>query len=133
MKALLVVGLLLGVGFSVNEATGQTAACRKALAAYRSANEAFIHATVGLGPAGLVPTCTALDALFNARKRKDATQKRVRSACPAGAIRTEDTSHWKKFVEVEKTRIEECKVQKRRSRNAAAYPLSALQTADSPP
>jgi hypothetical protein len=82
MKALLVVGLLLGVGFPVNEATGQTAACRKALAAYKGANEAFIHATVALGPAGLVPTCTALDALFDARKRKDATQKGVRSACP---------------------------------------------------
>jgi hypothetical protein len=111
MKALLVVGLLLGVGFPVNEATGQTAACRKALAAYKGANEAFIHATVALGPAGLVPTCTALDALFDARKRKDATQKGVRSACPAGTIRAEDTSQWKKFLEVEKTRIEECKVQ----------------------
>ena len=88
MKALLAVGLLLGVGFPVNEATGQTAACKKALAAYKSANDAFIHATVGLGPAGLVPTCTALDALFNARKRKDATQKGVRSACPAGTIRS---------------------------------------------
>ena len=110
MKALLVVGLLLGVGFPVNEATGQTAACRKALAAYKGANEAFIHATVALGPAGLVITCTALDALFDARKRKDATQKRVRSACPAGTIRTDDTSQWKKFLEVEKTRIDECKL-----------------------
>jgi hypothetical protein len=110
MKALLVVGLLLGVGSPVNEATGQTAACRDALAAYKGAVEAFIHATVALGPANLVPTCTALDALFNARKRKVTTQKRVRSACPAGTIRTDDTSQWKQFLEVEKTRIEECKV-----------------------
>ena len=111
MKALLVVGLLLGVGFPVNEARGQTAACRKALAAYKGANEALIHATVALGPAGLVRTCTALDALFDARKRKDVTQKRVRSACPAGTIRADDISQWKKFLELEKTRIEECKVQ----------------------
>ena len=111
MKALLVVGLLLGVGFPVNEATGQTSACRKALAAYKGANEAFIHATVALGPGGLVPTCRALDTLFDARMRKDATQKGVRSACPAGTIRADDTSQWKKFVEVEKARVEECKVQ----------------------
>jgi hypothetical protein len=111
MKALLVVGLSFGVGFPVNEATGQTAACRKALAAYQGAVEAFVHATVALGPANLVRTCTALDALFNARKRKDATQKRVRSACPAGTIRPDDTSQWKQFLRVEKTRIEECKVQ----------------------
>jgi hypothetical protein len=110
MKALLVVGLLLGVGFPVSEATGQTAACRKALAAYKGAAAAFLHATVSLGPFNLVPTCTALDALLNARKRKDATQKRVRSACPAGTIRTDDTSQWKKFLEVEKTRIDECKL-----------------------
>ena len=112
MKALLVVGLLLGVGLPVNEATGQTAACRKALAAYRGAVEAFVHATVALGPANLLRTCTALDALFNARKRKDATQKRVRSACPAGTIRTDDTSQWKQFLQVERTRIAECKLLK---------------------
>ena len=68
-------------------------------------------ATVALGPAGLLPTCTALDALFDARKRKDATQKGVRSACLAGSIRADDTSQWKQFLEVEKARIEECKVQ----------------------
>jgi hypothetical protein len=112
MKALLVVVLLLGVGLPVNEATGQTAACRKALAAYRGAVEAFVHATVALGPANLLRTCTALDALFNARKRKDATQKRVRSACPAGTIRTDDTSQWKRFLQVERTRIAECKLLK---------------------
>ena len=110
MKALLVVGLLLGAGFPVNGATAQTAACRKALAAYKGAVDAFVHATVALGPANLVQTCTVLDALFNARKRKDATQKSVRSACPAGTLRTDDTGQWKKFLEVEKTRIEECKV-----------------------
>jgi len=110
IKALLVVGLLLGIGFPVNEATGRTAACRKALGAYKNAVEAFLHATVALGPANLVQTCTVLDALFNARKRKDATQKSVRSACPAGTLRTDDTGQWKKFLEVEKTRIEECKV-----------------------
>jgi len=109
MKALLVVGLLLGVGFPVNGATAQTAACRKALAAYKGAVDAFVHATVALGPANLVRTCTALDALLNARKRKDSTQKRVRSVCPAGTIRTNDTSQWKQFLAVEKTRIEECK------------------------
>jgi len=124
MKALLVVGLLLGVGFPVNEARGQTAACRKALAAYKSAAEAFLHATVSLGPANLVPTCTTLDALLNARKRKDATQRGVRAACRAGTIRTEDTRQWKEYLEAEKTRIEECKVG-RRSRTPAAQPLSA--------
>jgi hypothetical protein len=136
MKALLVVGLLLGVGFPMNEATGQTAACRKALAVYKSAAEAFLHATVSLGPANLVPTCTALDALLNARKRKDATQKRVRAACPAGTIRTEDTRQWKQFLETEKTRIEECNVGRQRGRNAAAHqatrsrirPRSALES-----
>ena len=92
MKVLLVVSLLLGIGFPVNEATGRTAACRKALGAYKNAVEAFLHATVALGPANLVQTCTVLDALLNARKRKDSTQKRVRSACPAGTIRTNDTS-----------------------------------------
>lgn len=112
MKALLVVGLLLGVGFPVNEATGQTAACRKALAAYKGAVEAFLHATVTLGPTNLVPTCTALDALFIARKRKDAAQKGVRSACPAGMMGKDDTRQWRQFVEAEKTRIEECKVGK---------------------
>ena len=112
MRALLVVGLLLSVGFPANEATAQTATCKKVLAAYKGANEAFIHATVALGPAGLVPTCTALDALFDARKRKDATQKRVRSACPAGTIRTDDTSQWKRFLQVERTRIAECKLLK---------------------
>jgi hypothetical protein len=121
MKALLVVSLLLGVGFPMNEATGQTAACRKALAANKSAAEAFLHATVSLGPANLVPTCTALDALLNARKRKDATQKRVRAACPAGTIRTEDTRQWKQLLETEKTRIEECNVGRQRGRNAAAH------------
>jgi hypothetical protein len=110
MKALLVVGLLLGVGFTANEATGQTATCRKALAAYKSAVAAFLHATVALGPVNLVPTCTALNTLFKARKRKDATQKAVRSACPARTIRTDDTSQWKKFLEAERTRIEECKL-----------------------
>jgi hypothetical protein len=110
MKALLVVGLLLGVGFPVTEATGQTATCRKALAAYKEAGEEFLLATVVLGPFNLVPTCTALGALLNARKRKDATQKRVRSACPAGTIRRDDISEWKKFLEAEKTRIEECKL-----------------------
>jgi hypothetical protein len=114
MKALLVFGLLLGVGFPVNEAAGQTPACRKALAAYQSAVEAFVHATVALGPANLVRTCTSLDALFSARKLKEAAQKRVRSACPASAMRTDDTRQWKKFLEVEKTRIEECKVQTRK-------------------
>ena len=84
MKGLLAVGLLLGVGFPVNEATGQTAACKKALAAYKSANEAFIHATVGLGPAGLVPTCTALDALFNARKRKELRKRALDQHAPLG-------------------------------------------------
>ena len=119
MKALLVVGLLLGVGIPVNEATGQTAACTKALAAYKGAVEAFLHANVSLGPTNLVPTCTALDALFNARKRKGAAQKHVRSVCPAGMIRTDDTRQWKQFVEAEKTRIEECKVGRRRSRDGS--------------
>jgi len=114
MKALLVVGLLLGVASPVNEATGQTAACRKALAAYKGAVEAFIHATVALGPANLVRTCTALDALVKAGKRKDATHKRVRSACRAGAIRRDNTSQWKQVVEIEKTRIEECKAHTRK-------------------
>ena len=114
MKALLVVGLLLGVASPVNEATGQTAACRKALAAYKGAVEAFIHATVALGPANLVRTCTALDALVKAGKRKDTTQKRVRSACRAGTIRRDDTSQWKQVLEVEKTRIEECRVPTRK-------------------
>ena len=53
MKALLVVGLLLGVASPLNEAAGQSAACRNALAAYKSSVEAFIHATVALGPANL--------------------------------------------------------------------------------
>jgi hypothetical protein len=113
MKALLVVGLLLCVSFPVNEATGQKA-CRDALAAYKRAADAFLHATVVLGPANLVPTCTALDALLKARKGKDITQRRVRSACPAGTIRTDDPRQWKQFLEVEKTRIEECKVQTRK-------------------
>jgi hypothetical protein len=117
MKPLLVVGLLLCVGFPVNQATGQTAACRKALAAYQSAAELFLHATVSLGPANLVPTCTALDTLLSARKRKDAAQRRVGAACPAGTIRREDTRQWKEFLEAEKTRIQECKVGRRRSRN----------------
>jgi hypothetical protein len=106
MKALLVVGLLLCVSFPVNEATGQTAACRDALAAYRRAADAFLHATVVLGPANLVPTCTALAALLKARKRKDITQRRARSACPAGTVRTDDPRQWKQFLEVEKTRID---------------------------
>jgi len=110
MKALLVLGLLLGFGFPANEASGQTAACRKALAAHNRAVAAFLHANVALGPVNLVPTCTALNALFNARKRKDATQKAVRSACPARTIRTDDTTQWKKFLEAERTRIEECKL-----------------------
>jgi hypothetical protein len=114
MKPLLVVGLLLGLTFSVNEAMGQTAACRKALAAYKGAVEAFVHATVALGPANLVRTCTALDALVKAGKRKDTTQKRVRSACGAGTIRKDDTSQWKQVLEVEKTRIEECRVPTRK-------------------
>jgi hypothetical protein len=130
VKALTVVGLLLGVGFPIHEATGQTAACRKALAAYKGAAEAFLHATVSLGPANLVPTCTALDALLSARKRKDATEGRVRAACPAGPIRTEDTRQWKEFLEAEKTRIEECRVGRRRSRAPAAQPLPAPQTAE---
>jgi hypothetical protein len=116
MKALLVAGLLLCVVFPLNQARGQTAACRKALAAYKGAAEAFLHATVSLGPANLVPTCTALDALLNARKRKDAAQNGVRSACPASTVGTDDTRQWKQFVEAEKTRIEECKVGRRRSR-----------------
>ena len=114
MKALLVVGSLLGIAFPVNEAAGQTAACRKALAAYKGAVEAFIHATVALGPANLVRTCTALDALVKAGKRKDITQKRVRSVCGAGAMRRDDTSQWKQVLEVEKTRIEECRVPTRK-------------------
>ena len=112
MKALLVAGLLLGFVFPVNEATGRTAACRDALAAHKGAADAFLHATVTLGPANLVPTCTALYALFKARKRKDTTQKRVRSTCPAGTIRSDDTGQWKRFLEVEKARIEECKVRR---------------------
>ena len=87
MKALLVVGSLLGIAFPVNEAAGQTAGCRKALAAHKDAVEAFIHAMVALGPGNLVRTCTALDALVKAGKRKDITEKRVRSACRAGTIR----------------------------------------------
>ena len=113
-KVLLVVGLLLGVASPLNEAAGQTAACRKALAAHKDAVEAFIHATVALGPANLVRTCTALDALVKAGKRKDTTQKRVRSACRAGTIRRDDTSQWKQVLEVEKTRIEECRVPTRK-------------------
>ena len=101
----------------------------KALAAYKGAVEAFIHATVALGPANLVRTCTALDALVKAGKRKDTTQKRVRSAC-VGAIRKDDTSQWKQVLEVEKTRIEQC-TRTRGSRNPAARPFSAPTTADS--
>jgi hypothetical protein len=114
VKALLVVGLLLGVASPLNEAAGQSATCRKALAAYRGAVEAFIHATVALGPGNLVRTCTALDALVKAGKRKDITQKRVRSACPAGTIRRDDTSQWRQVLEVERTRIEECRVPTRK-------------------
>ena len=113
MKALLVVGLL-GVASPLNEAAGQSAACRNALAAHKDAVEAFIHATVALGPANLVRTCTALDALVKAGKRKDTTQKRVRSVCGAGAIRRDDTSQWRQVLEVEKTRIEECRVPTRK-------------------
>jgi hypothetical protein len=112
MKALLVAGLLLGVVFPVNEATGRTAACSNALTAYKGAADAFLHATVTLAPANLVATCTALRALFHARKRKDTMQKRVRSACPAGTIGTDDSGQWKRFLEVEKARIEECKVRR---------------------
>ena len=129
MKAPVVVGLLLAVGFPVTEAMGQTAACRKALAAYKSAAEGFLHATVSLGPANLVPTCTALDTLLNARKRKDAAERGVRAACPAGTIRRDGTRQWKEFLEAEKTRIEECKTG-RRSRTPAAQPLAAPQAAD---
>jgi hypothetical protein len=125
MKALVVAGLLLGVGFPLTEATGQTAACRKALAAYRSAADAFLYATVTLGPASLVPTCTALDALLNARKGKDAAERRVRATCPTGAIKAEDTRQWKQFLEAEATRIAECKAGRRRSRMPAAQSLSA--------
>lgn len=125
MRALVLLGLLLGVGLPMNAAMGQTAACRKAVAAYKSASEAFLHATVSLGPAILVPTCTALDTLLNARKRKDATQRGVRAVCPAGTLRREDTRQWNQFLEAEKTRIEECKVGRRRSRTPAAQPLSA--------
>jgi hypothetical protein len=114
MKARLVVGLLLGVASPLNEAAGQTAACRKALAAYKGAVEAFIHATVALGPANLVRTCTALDALVKAGKRKDTTQKRVRSVCGAGVIKRDDTSQWRQVLEVERTRIEECRVPTRK-------------------
>ena len=113
MKALLVAGLSLGVVFPANEATGRTAACRDAVAAYKGAADAFLHATVALAPANLVQTCTALNALLNARKRKDTAQKRVRSACPPGTIRTDDTDQWKRFLEVEKARIEECKARRR--------------------
>jgi hypothetical protein len=109
MKALFVVGFLLGL---VNEARGQTAACRSALAAYSGAADAFLHATVVLGPANLVPTCTALNALLDAGKRKDRARKRVRLACPASTMRTDDSREWKQFLEVEKTRIAECKVGK---------------------
>ena len=115
MKALVVVGLLLGIASPLNEAAGQSAACRKALAAHKDAVEAFIHAMVALGPANLVRTCTALDALVKAGKQKDTTQKRVRSVCRAGAIRRDETSQWKQILEVEKTRIEECRVQTRKS------------------
>src|SRR5262245_45523815 len=125
MRALLVVGLVLGVGFPVDEATGQTAACRKALAVYKGAAEAYLHATVSLGPMNLVPTCTALDVLFNARKLKDAAQKSVRSACPAGTIRRDDTRQWKEFVEAEKSRIEECKGGRRRKQPTHGYPFSS--------
>ena len=111
IKALLVVGLLLGIGFPVNEATGQNRQPVGRLSGHTKALlRHFSHATVALGPANLVQTCTVLDALFKARKRKEATLKSVRSACPAGTIRTDDTGQWKKFLEVEKTRIEECKV-----------------------
>ena len=130
MKALLVVGSLLGIASPVNEATAQTAACRKALAAYKGAVEAFIHATVALGPANLVRTCTALDALVKAGKRKDTTQKRVRSACGAGAIRRDDTSQWKQVLEAEKTRIEECMLQTKKSQ-PAVQPFSAPQAGES--
>jgi len=112
MKALLVAGLLLAVVFPANEATGRTAACRDALKAYKRAADAFLHATVTLAPANLVQTCTALRALFNARKRKDAAEGGVKSACPAGTIRTDDTDQWKRFLNVEKARIEECKVRR---------------------
>ena len=91
MKALLVVGLLLGVASPVNEATAQTAACRKALAAYKGAVEAFMHATVALGPANLVRTCTALGALVKAGKRKETTQKRVREPLNNPRI----MAHWR--------------------------------------
>jgi hypothetical protein len=64
MKVLLVVGLLLGIGFPVDDATGQTAACRKALGAYKSAVVAFLHATVALGPANLVQRVRANEPTF---------------------------------------------------------------------